>query len=369
MPAPTISTVYPNPGSTGIPIGAEIQITFDEGIDLSTGKSNVVIYGADFDKTSGPDSAAWIDPDTLDNPFFLKSPGFSGIVECNYSVVYVDTNGLILDPQPTVLTAADELANGYRHRLVVEPKSLLAPNVNYVAYIIGDSEGGTSNGVSHRTVFDVDNTGVTSATGGMSVYGGYTGTADTVVNVRITSSGDIGTAQYRWWYDTDIEANAVNGRVTSRRYRRLEDGVQVRFTGSGFVANDLYRFDVVTPQFLAQSYQIGFSTGTGSVQEVPETASTSIIGTSTALTSTVVPLTVTDMDPPDGSTHINTDTRTVTVAFSGDLDPATITDANVTVLSYPVSGVFDGPSNTRSDEIKELVKGLTVSNDTLTIDI
>jgi hypothetical protein len=369
MVAPTIDAVYPSDGLSGVPIGAEIEITFDEGIDLSTGKANVVLYGADFDRTSGPDSALWVDPKTGTNPYFLRSPGFSGIVECTYSIVYVDANGVEISPQPTVLTAVAEAAGPYRHKLIVKPKSLLAPDVKYVAYIIGDSEGGTSKGISARTVFDTDNTGVTSTTGLIDIYGGYAGTVDTAVNVRITTPGDIGVAKYKFWYDTELEANARIGRVSSRRFRRLEDGVQIRFTGSAFATNDLYRFNVYAPQYLASSYQINFTTGTGSIQDVPSTASTSIIGTTTPIASAAIPLEVIDMDPPDGSTHISTKTRTITVSFSGDLDPTTVTDADVTVLSYPVSGVFDGPSNTRSDEVKELVKGLAVSNNVLTIDI
>ena len=367
MSAPEISSVYPNDGSAGVPIGAEVEITFDKGIDLSTGKANVVIYGADFDKTSGPDSAGWIDGDG-NNPFFLKSPGFSGIVECDYSLVYVDGTGTPIDPQPEVLSEADETANNYRHKLIVHPKSLLAPDVNYTVYIVGDSEGGTSKGVSARTVFDIDYTAVTSLTGKMQVYGGYTG-ASSSVNVKITTPGDIGSAKYKWWFDYENEANARTGKVTSRRYRRLEDGLQVRFTGSSFALNDIYTFNVSNPDFLADSFNLSFSTGTGSIIDVPSTASTSIIGTETALTSAAIPLTVIDMDPPDGATHLSTKRRTIKVTFSGDIDPTTLTDDNVTVLSYPVSGVFDGPDGTRSDEVKELLKALSVSDNVLTIEL
>ncbi|MAE81529.1 MAG: hypothetical protein CMB80_02245, partial [Flammeovirgaceae bacterium] len=235
MAIPTIDSIYPNDASTGVPLGAEIQITFDRGIDLRSGKANVVIYGVDFDKTSGPDSTAWIDGKG-NNPYFLKSPGFSGTVECDYELVYVNSLGATIDPQPEVLTEAAEIAASYRHKLIIKPKSLLAANANYKVYIIGDSEGGTSRGVSARTVFDIDST-VTSAAATLVAYGGYEGPSDDIIKVKITTAGDIGQAKYKWWYNSAGEGTAIIGRITSRRYRRLEDGIQIRFTGSSYTVD------------------------------------------------------------------------------------------------------------------------------------
>ena len=361
MAVPTIDSVFPNNGSSGIPLGAEVEITFDRGIDLKSGESNVVIYGVDFDRTSGPDSALWID-EQGNNPYFLKSPGFSGTVDCEYELFYVDAGGAILDPQPVVNSEADEIANNYRHKLLVKPKALLAPNANYTVYIIGNSEGGTSKGITARTVFEIVPT-VINPEATMVCYGGYEGVGDDTLHVKITTPGDIGQAKYKWWYAAAGEPSATLGKTTSRRYRRLEDGLQIRFTGSNYSVGDEFTFNVMAPDFLEDSFTFTFDTGTGSIIEVPDTASTSVIGTSSSLSASNAFLEILDMDPEDGSSHMPLDTRTISIKFSADLDPATITQDNVAIYAYPVSGRYGGK------EVNELVKKLTVNGDELIIEI
>lgn len=371
MAAPEISSIYPNDSSTGIPVGADVSITFTNGIDILNAKANVVIYGPDFDRTSGPDSALWID-NLGNNPYYLTSPSLTGLVSCTYSLVYVDGNGDEISPE--VLTLSDEETgdgtDAYRHKLVVTPSQPFAPDADYKVYVIGNAESGTSRGISSRTVFDVDATGATSTDAGVVVYGGYTASGDDVVNIQITTAGDIGTAKYKWWYDSEGESEATTGRLTSRRYRRLEDGVQIRFTGSDFQEDDVYTVAVYGADYLATSYTFDFSTGSGSITEVPATAATSIIGTESALTSTATNLTVLSMTPDDGAIHQSSkNARDITIKFSGSLDSDTVTDSTVTVLGYPISGHFSTSNSTNANEAEELYKKLTVSGDTLTIEL
>ena len=362
MAAPVIQAIYPNDNASGIPIGAEILITFDQAIDLRSAKSNVVMYGADFDRVSGPDNEQWLDS-KFKSRYFLKSPGFNGTVELDYTVVYVDENGDILEPQPTPLTKEDEA--DLRHKLIIQPKELLAPEVNYKVYIIGNSEGGLNKGICTKNIYPVDTSGATSETGVLLTNGTYTGGSeeDTVL-IKITEAGDIGAAKYKWWYDSAGENTAVKGKVTSRRYRRLEDGIQLRFNGSAFVEDDVYEFKVYRKEFLEDSFTLNFDTGTGSIIDVPESASTSIIGSENNLIDDTIPLTVVDIDPPDGATHMSIDgNRKIMVQFSAPIDPETITEESVTLQAYPVSGKFGG------EEPQELVKKLTVQDDILIIEI
>lgn len=364
MAAPTITSIYPNDSSTGIPVSPVIKITFDQDIDLSSCKGNVILYGRDFDLTSGPESATWIDPSTGNNPYFLTSPGFQGTVPCDFSLVYVDTStGAEIDPQPDVY---NETTVSYYHQLKITPKELLAPNVEYNLYIIGDSESGTSDAIHSRTVYDVDSSGATSTDGSLVVYGGYTGTDDTV-NVEITTSGDIGTAKYKWWYTSEGVIAARTGKLCSSRYRRLEDGIQIKFSGSGFISGDTYAFDVRQAQKFATSYTLSFTTGTGSIEAVPETASTSVIGSTTALTSEATLLTIVDVDPDNGATNQLLSDRKITITFSNNIDATTVTGQSVTVTAYPISGNFDTAYS--GGQPQELVKKLTVSDDQLIIDL
>ena len=369
MTAPTIQAVYPNDESTGIPIGAQILITFSEGVDLTSVKNNIVVYGRDYDVTSGSDSATWIDSKTGSNPYFLQSPGFTGLVPVDITLVYVDSNGDILDPQPTVLTQAAELAASYRHKVIVTPKEPLAANVQYSVYIVGLSEVGGTRGISQRTIWDTDDTLVVSTTGTVFLAGSYSRNDSDQIHIKITTAGNIGTAQYKWCYDSELESEARTGKITSRKYRLLEDGIQIRFDGSGFLLNDQYTISLEPYSYLATSYNFSFVTGTGNIISVPDTASTSVIGTESTLTSEATVLEIVSSIPADGATNQKFSNRKITVEFSNTLDADTITDDSVTVTAYPISGTFDGPSGTNSSSPVELLKKLTVSGSTLTIEV
>ena len=70
------------------------------------------------------------------------------------------------------------------------------------------------------------------------------------------------------------------------------------------------------------------------------------------------------MTPNDGSYYNKTNTRQIVIEFSDVLDTATITDSTVNLFRYPVSGQYQLQA-----EVVELEKILTVSGNTLTIDI
>lgn len=367
MAAPTILETYPADGDTGIPISEALYVIFDRGVDLDTAKKHIVLYGADSDTSSGPDSAQWINPEDGSNPFYLRSPGYKGVVDCEYELVYLDSSNVELDPQPTIASEAAEVAASYRCMVRVTPKKPLAPEVEYTLYVIGDTSG-TGTGVSSRTVFDVvadpGNTGL----GSVSVRGGYLATTPDSVVVEITQAGDIGDAKYRWYYSSAGVGSAVTGQVTARRYRRLADGLQVRFTGSGFVVGDQWTFGVEAITYLATSTQVGFTTNDGSFTEAPDSPSTPATSSppSSAIpgsTESTDYLSVLEMDPADAGSHIDFD-GTIEITFSATLDAATITQDTVRVWAYPISGVYED-----TNQPVELSKKLTVSGATLTIEV
>jgi hypothetical protein len=153
MPNPVLLQTYPANLDAGIPTGQSITLIFDRGVDLTTVKNNVVLYGRDFDRTSGPDSAYWVDPKTSHNPFFLKSPGFTGVVELEFTAVYVDLSDYTEIVGEVFLSRADELAygtDGAGHKVIASPKNFLAPEVEYTLHINGDPDS-VSRGISART--------------------------------------------------------------------------------------------------------------------------------------------------------------------------------------------------------------------------
>jgi hypothetical protein len=358
MAAPTISLIYPSNEATAVPVGADIQITFSCGVDLSTVKNNVVVYGKDTDFISGPGTATFINEGKSAD--FLKSPGFKGVVPCDHELVYVDSNGDKVNV--SLNDRAAEEAGPYKHKLILSPKSILAPNVLYTVYIIGEDEEGTEKGVSSRTVYEVDDSSATSTTGEVFVYGGFTGESDDTINIKITTAGNIGTAKYKWWYASELESEAREGKVTSRRFRKLEDNLQIRFSGSGFILDDAYTVSLNDREFLDSSYSFSFTTSTTQIQEVPTTTSTTVIGTEND--PIVGYLKVVESSPEDGDSNLSFKKKQIIIEFDKELDSSTISDDTVTILSYPISGIIDS-----TEDEEELFKKLTVNGKKLIIDL
>lgn len=365
MASPAIVSSYPNNLDTGIPVGISIEILFDAGVDIDTVKNNVVVYGPDSDQTSGPDTIVWTSNATINQSQFLSSPGFTGIVPCDFSVEYWDLdNDVALDPG-VITGQADESTPDVGHKLYVTPRNSLAADTTYYVYVIGDPDS-LGKGVSARTVFDVEeDVGNTSTTGVVEVYGGYTSTSDTVV-VEITTSGDINTAKYRWYYDSDGVPGAVSGKVTSKNYRKLDDGLLIKFDGSGFVSGDIYRFNVEAPERLADNFQFSFATNDGSYELPPDSPSTPATSSppSTILetTDTTGLLEILKITPENRAYNVSVGTDEIVIEFSDTLDEDTLTDESVVLIKSPIS---KDSCNSQASVI--LQRTLTVSGNVLTI--
>ena len=366
MAAPTVLVTYPADLDQGIPIGQSAYVIFDRGIDLEVAKKHVVLYGPDFDVTSGPDSAAWINSQGT-NPFFLRSPSFKGVVDCVYSLVYLDSSNVVLSPQPVIVSEAAEVTAGYRSKLIITPKTPLAASAQYKLHVVGDPDV-VGRGICSRTVFDtVAGVGNTSTTGTVKILGGHTGGNDTI-NIEITLAGNIGTAEYRWYYTSLGVGSAITERVTARRFRRLDNGAQIRFDGSGFALGDTWATNVESKQQLATSYTVTFTTNNGSYTAAPDSPSTpatcepplSVLPGS----ADGVDFTVVAMMPDIGAVNQPLNSHPFTITFSDEIDIATITQESVLVWVYPVSGIYQDTY----DPI-ELLKSLEVDGNKLIIDI
>ena len=370
MAVPIITRVYPADNDTGIPINAVLEIDFDRGVDEETVKRYVVLYGADFDQTSGPNSALWVDDRTGDNPYFLRSPGFTGIVDVDYSFIYLDSLGVEIS-NPELLDEAAETLAGYAMRVKLIPKKPLAPDVVYYLHIVGDPDS-EDVGISSRIVWStIPDPGNTSTTGFVYAYGaeGYAG-GDDVLRIEITTSGEISAAKYSWqWTSEGVQAGQT-GKLASRRYRYIdeEQGVQVRFGGSGFISGDIYDTTYESAERLATTTRVTFTTGDGTYTAAPESASTPASSSppSSAIPSSTVAsedaFYVVAMTPGDRSYHVDIKTRQIIIEFSEDINAATITDDTVTLTVYPALGERENYSK------RELSKKLTVDDNLLIID-
>lgn len=324
---PTIESFYPNSGSTGIPIGASIVIIFDGPIDEERFRNSFFLFGPDFDTLTGPTNLQYLDSYGNREKYFLNSPGLSGDVPVDFEFVRLDgSNAIMTDPD------YDTDLPTYRSKVIITPKKMLGPSTLFTVYMLG----GDNRGVSDKTVYDVQTVTQTGASGSLVARGGYTGTAAKTVVVEITDAGDSRNADYRWYFSGEI-ADATYAS-TSRKWRALPDtGIDIKFSGTDLAVGDTWQFNVYPPSYLAANYSATFTSGTGSIQEIPEAASTSILGdlnndppsSDFAVVSTT---------PSDTAMKIDPSTKIIKVQFSADINPATITDKVVQVLVEATAG-------------------------------
>lgn len=367
MSSPIIQQVFPSNEATSVPVGAQIAITLDRSVDLKSAKDNIVIYGPDFDMLSGPETATWLHEGDINNPMFLRSPGFKGVVDYEISGMYVDPeSGEEIELTDVIDESVEEYSGAY-YKLILTPKDLLAEKTEFKVFIVGENEDNLKKGITRRTVYEVDSSSASSEEGEVFLYGGYSGSKDDTLNIEITSSGNIGLAEYKYWFESAGKDSAIKGRLTSRRFRKLKRGTQIRFSGSNFVKGDVYTFKVYKKEFLEDSYTFSFTTSSSFIEDVPDTMSTSPIGTKVVLSGTAGSLTLVDMDPEDGGTNLSFSDNTIVLSFDNTIDSDTVTDDTVTVYAYPVSGIYSG--NNSLQEPKLLRKKLTVSDNKIIIEV
>lgn len=346
MSAPIITQFYPNDGDTGIPVGSVLKIWFDGLVDLKSVREAVHLFGRDFDRSSGPDTAAWVDSDTGDNPYFLSSPGFSGNAPLKYELYYYDLESEeIVTPSVAISSTADATSENVAHVLYlsVDTKHMpaLAPDSTYTLYALADSSN--KNGITGRTIFDVEADAGNTGNGEVVNYGTWTGIGTDTVQIEITDAGDIGTAKYKWKFASETVSEYRKGKVTSRKYRDLLDGIQIRFKGSGFEVGDVFTFNLESAEFMADSMKISFTTNDGSFSTAPDSPSTPASSTPAA---SVLPWLTSDfavdyMIPANYSYNVDYKNRKITVFFTNDIDETTVSEESVELWNYPVSGHYE----------------------------
>ena len=65
---------------------------------------------------------------------------------------------------------------------------------------------------------------------------------------------------------------------------------------------------------------------------------------------------VVSIEPYDGAINLSLNTERIVVTFNKNINPATVTQDTVKLLSYPVSGTFDGPYELEATESIRYIK-------------
>ena len=387
---------YPATDQENVPVGEQIKLLFTRYVDEKTIKDNVVIFGPDFDRTSGPDNSVWINNRRGENPFYLRSPCFSGFVDFDVEIKKANNAKpfSILEDQSFPLTRPP--GDNYCYAIIT-PKTQLAVDTKYYIFVIGQNtnfdnleelpEGVRGylqdRAVSEKTIYPAHISGTAEIDERLVVKGIYTGDADTFLNIKITTAGLGSEARYKWWFDNEAEPIVGNPAARYRsnrcvgRWRGLDLGLQVRFTGGEFLENELFRVNLYQQVLLDESNYWSFETGDGSVYTTPE-----IVSESPLEMGGVIPpvgeaagdaaldaFRVVSIEPYDGAVNLSLNTERIVVTFNKNINPATVTQDTVKLLSYPVSGTFDGPYGTRSNREYKIYKIIEVIDNKIILEL
>tara|TARA_R110002020_G_scaffold268819_4_gene484145 strand:- start:22385 stop:23494 length:1110 start_codon:yes stop_codon:yes gene_type:complete len=337
MPGPTVENIFPADHAVGVVIGSQIWVIFDKEIDITTIPGNFVIEGPDTDRVTGPDMVLWDRPDTLVTENILDSPNFKGIVKGVYSAELLDLAGNSVSVVDT--TGASGGETDYKHKIIFTPSFILSPTTSYTVYLTGDesTSDGFNSGIATRTVFDPVK-GANLGSGDIVPSGGYTG-IDDIFRFRITTSGSFGVGEFEWWRDSDA-LSIRTGTVSQQEINLVAgDGLAISWSGlevTPFISGDTFSVQVRAPLYMSDSYVWDFATGSGNIQELPSTTSTSPIGTVGITADTG--LQVVSITPDIRATNVDTNTRVIKIEFNKNVDPTTVTDESVHIQALPVNG-------------------------------
>lgn len=371
MTAPVLVQTYPANNDVGIPVGITMLVYFDNVVDEQKIKDSIILHGPDFDFATGPFGTNYIREDGAENPYFLTSPGFSGVAPLKIQLAYYDKGTMdIVEPAlADTLTEAAASAANIAHvaqvTLAPEFNAQFAADTKYTLSIIGDPDS-QGIGVTTRTVYPIEPVAV-AGDGSTDVTGTYTGLAADTIHVKITRAGDINEAKYKYWYASMGEGTAITGRLASSKFKMLESGISLRFAGENFIIDDEWRFAVAPIQRMATSTQVVFTTNDGSYSLPPDSPSTPA---PSLPPSNVLPgidpaydFAVVSMNPENGS-YGNDGLDEIVIKFSNNVDPASITDETLQLTVMSVDGLYDC-----TDPPRELKYTWTLVDNVLTIRI
>lgn len=372
------------------PVGQEIILIFDNPVDIKTFKESCVLFGSDFDRTSGPDNSLWLNQSSGKNDFFLRSPNFKGFVDYDVKQYYVDNN---LDQLASQKLTDKPVAQ--KTAVVLTPKNVLAEDSQYQLFIVGSSVDNLSNisnalqnyskdkSISFQTIYDVYElvNNVETEQNNIRSYGTFkakNNEASATLNIKIIEAGEGSAAKYKWWFSDENEPQPANNNYNDRvsrcvqRWRTLDRGVYLRFAGVQYNLNQTYQLKAYEKEHLANSYLITFNTSNDEIYTIPNDVSTSPLLEDNQLgniSSSDDILKVVSMKPIDGSVNEPLDLKQIEITFNKNLDASTVTQETVMLKNLPASGFFDGNAGTRSDRERKIFKIISVVDNKIILEL
>jgi len=351
-----------------------------------------VLFGKDFDTSSGPNNALAVDLSTGENPFFLKSPGMNGFIECDFEEYHIDD----FDDESPSATQWQTTRVADRKTIVqVTPKIALGENREYKLYLLGKTsetiiEGipgyvdilAKNNTLSERTVFDAKdfNGNFEERVSTKGSYETKTNEVFASLNIKIVAAGQGAKAKFIWWFSDETEPMPANPEYKKRisscaeRWRSKDRGVMLRFRDAQYDLNEMFRVECFGVSELEKSYLITFKTSTDSVYEYPEQVSSSPIGLGGNIVSGMNGLLETEklevlkIEPANNSINNKLNLKNIIIHFNKNIDSNSVTQNNIRVKVYPVSGSFDS-ANGEMERDYELYKIVNVVDNKIYLEL
>lgn len=361
--ADIVDSIYPSSNSVGALLSVPIFVVFDREIDeFSVNDGNLFIEGPDTDTVIGPDVGLLLPniSDSGSNDQFA-SPGYKGIVQGTI------TFEKIMNTSSDIYSGFDYTGTGsiWRTKAIFTPTNALQKLTKYTVYLVGDEDltDGISTGIRARSIFDTVK-GSNLGNGDLVFVGTFEGLAvSDTFNIKITADGAAGEAWFNWWRTSD--PSLIFGPIRTEQIQNilLEEGVYANFGEGSFSTNDTFSAVVKKPTLFTGNTNWSFDTGTGSIETLPTSTSTSITGDLVTSLTPTTSLQVTSILPDNLSTNLPLTTNRIVIQFNSNIDPSTVTSETITIMGLPVNG----DENLFSP--KELYKDITVSGNQIILDI
>jgi len=365
-----VDLIHPAASGIGIITSDQIFVVFDREIDETTiAGGNFFVTGPDFDTWLGPDLQLFHEAESTGSgeTEILQSPGFQGIVQGIISFERLDL------ATTTVIPGVDTVGSGhlYRTKAIFTPTNRLQSSTEYNVYLSGDEDelDSLQTGISERTVFDTVASGTNVSTAEVDFDGGYIGTVTDIYHVDITATGPAGDAKFTFYRDSD--PGSVFGPFRTKRSGvLLSDGVVVEFPEDTYTAGDHWHVVVKPRNVFVGNAKWSFKTGSGSIQTIPDTTATSVLGDPAPAAAVVAgggattSFNVLSTDPINGASNVVLPAGefTASATLSAGIDAGTVT-SGVSVLVTTESVTGETPPSGLAHVSP------TVAGDVLTIDI
>ncbi len=356
-----VDSIHPSPDAVGVFLSDKITVLFDREIDeFSSEEGFFFVEGPDTDTFVGPDVGLSLPNLSDGDGDQLASPGYKGIVKGDITFEKISNTDL------ETYSGFDTSGSGsiWRSKLVFTPSFALQKLTRYTVYLSGDEDTSDSEdtGIRTRSIFDPVK-GSNTGNGEVLFVGSYSGVADDTFNLKITTEGEASVAWFIWWKSSD--PGLIYGPIRTEQIQNtiLSDNVFVDWGTGNFKVNDTFSVKVRRSEFFTGNLSWSFTTGSGSIQTIPTTASSSIIGdTSSSVVSPSI-FSVTSISPLDKATNQPLTRNRIVIDFNTEVDPETVTADSIRIVGAPVNG----DSNIFLE--RDLYKNITVSGSKIILDI